>query len=132
MKKITIHIYLPLFAALFILGINETNAQTLLTGRPTPNSSVYAFERDGNTIYMGGIFSQVNSLPHFGLARFDAVTGTLDSWSPSVNNNTRRSIENCGVSGREPGGGGVALKERVAHHASNNPAAPPSAADTSG
>jgi|GEM_PF-3172771 len=75
-----------LFIFLLLL-IQHGIAQTLLTGMPLPNTDVYAFAKDGNTVYMGGIFSQVNSLPHGGLARFDAVTGTLDSWSPVMDQN---------------------------------------------
>ena len=54
---------------------------------PFPNGAVYAFEKVGNTIYIGGSFSEVDSVSHGGLARFDAVTGVTDAWSPFVDNN---------------------------------------------
>src|ERR1043165_8184564 len=44
-----------------------------------------------------------------------------------VNSNTRRSIANCGASGRAPAGGGIALNDEVAHQVSNKPSTPPQA-----
>jgi hypothetical protein len=74
---------------LFILAlyVMNANAQTLMTGMPVPDGSVYAFEKDGNTIYIGGFFTEVDAVAHVGLARFDAVTGVTDSWNPAVDNN---------------------------------------------
>ena len=87
MKTTTFFINLRIIFILFFFPVLNAGAQTLMTGIPVSNSSVYAFEKDGNTVYMGGIFTQVNSVAHWGLARFDAVTGIVDSWNPSVNNN---------------------------------------------
>src|SRR5436190_24166987 len=75
------------FFTLVLLTPMKQNAQTLLNNMPVPLGSVYALERDGNTIYMGGFFTDVNSIPHKGLARFDASTGALDSWTADIDNN---------------------------------------------
>ncbi len=39
---------------------------------------------DGNTLYVGGLFSQVAGTPRTRLASFDAATGALLPWAPSV------------------------------------------------
>ncbi|MEO8086930.1 MAG: T9SS type A sorting domain-containing protein [Bacteroidota bacterium] len=80
----------------FIFLSQYSSAQSLLTGMPTPDGSVYSFERDGNTIYIGGFFQNVNSIPHGSLARFDAITGTLDAWNPSVDANGVTCLANAG------------------------------------
>ena len=87
MKIITSKKILLNLSALLAITVMNAGAQTLMTGMPSPNGSVYAFEKAGNTIYIGGQFSQVNSVAHGSLAKFDAVTGVLDSWSPYINNN---------------------------------------------
>jgi len=71
---------LTLFA---LLTVRLITAQTLLGGMPTPGGSVYAIEKVGNTMYIGGFFSDVDGFPRAGLARFDATTGALDSWAPT-------------------------------------------------
>ena len=58
-------------------------AQTLLGGMPDVAGSVYAFEKVGGALYIGGFFSTVDGLPRAGLARFDAATGALDPWAPT-------------------------------------------------
>ncbi|MBK8341490.1 MAG: hypothetical protein IPK99_16600 [Flavobacteriales bacterium] len=68
---------------LALLTVQLIAAQTLLGGMPTPGGSVYAIEKAGNTMYIGGFFGTVNGLPRAGLARFNATTGVLDSWAPT-------------------------------------------------
>ncbi|MFZ1688283.1 MAG: T9SS type A sorting domain-containing protein [Flavobacteriales bacterium] len=73
----------PLTLLVFLIARLST-AQTLLTGTPdVTGSGVYAIEKAGNTMYIGGFFSMVDGLPRAGIARFDATTGALDSWAPT-------------------------------------------------
>ena len=72
-----------LFTLLVLVIANQLSAQTVLGGMPTVAGHVYAFEKVGNTMYVGGFFSQVNGLPRAGLARFNATTGVLDPWAPT-------------------------------------------------
>jgi hypothetical protein len=56
---------------------------------PTFNGGVYAMAYDGNTIYLGGSFTQVNSAGQkwnrAGLAAVNATTGALLPWAPTSN-----------------------------------------------
>jgi hypothetical protein len=56
---------------------------------PTFNGGIYAMAYDGNTIYVGGKFTQVNysgqKWNRGGLAAIDASTGALLPWAPTAN-----------------------------------------------
>lgn len=80
---------LTLFLFSFALVVRS---QTLLGGMPLPNGDVYAIEKVGNTVYIGGFFTQVAGQPRAGLARFNATTGALDAWSPTDITNGVTSI----------------------------------------
>ncbi|MBK5283978.1 MAG: hypothetical protein JJE25_01115, partial [Bacteroidia bacterium] len=69
---------------IFLLINTCANAQTLLSGMPTPNASVYAIEKVDSTVYIGGSFSQVNGMPRASVASFNAATGALTNWNPDV------------------------------------------------
>ena len=82
-------------ATVAILAI-ATSAQAAVTTAsatpqkmPTFNGGVYAMAYDGNTIYVGGSFTQVNSAStksaRGGLAAINAQTGALLPWAPKVN-----------------------------------------------
>ena len=73
-----------LLPAMFAASVGS--AQTLLPNMPAPNLDLYAIEKIGGTVYIGGGFATVNGQPHTRLARFDAATGALDSWAPQVDN----------------------------------------------
>ena len=73
-----------IFILFCLLRIQYANAQTLLTGMPLPNASVYAIEKVDSTVYIGGSFSQVNAIPRSSVAAFNASTGALNSWNPVV------------------------------------------------
>jgi hypothetical protein len=55
---------------------------------PTFNGGVYALAYSGNTLYLGGAFTQVvwngKRIDRQGLAAIDAKTGTLLSWAPKA------------------------------------------------
>src|SRR5688572_3723655 len=72
---------------LLLFACNHLTAQTLMTGMPSVTGSIYAFEKVGSTIYIGGFFTQLNGLPQARLGSFDAVTGAVSPWSPDVNVN---------------------------------------------
>jgi hypothetical protein len=73
--------YLPVIC---LLAIQCVKAQTLLSNVPVIGGDVYAIERVGNTVYVGGIFFLANGLPDTGLVSFDATTGLLNSWAPQA------------------------------------------------
>lgn len=68
---------------LVLLIVNQLSAQTVLGGMPNVAGNVYAFEKVGSTMYIGGFFAQVNGQPRAGLARFNTTTGVLDPWAPT-------------------------------------------------
>ena len=78
---------MKIFLALIILAfsVHQVSAQVVLSGMPTINGSVNSLIRIGDTIYIGGNFTQVNGLMRKNLARFNANTGLVDSWSPTFN-----------------------------------------------
>ncbi len=53
---------------------------------PKPNSTVNVIVRSGNTVYIGGAFTSVDGVSRDRLAAFDATTGALLPWNPTVNN----------------------------------------------
>ena len=74
------------------------------------NGPVYAIERIGNTIYIGGGFTSVRSpdgtqtVPRNRLAAFDAATGSLLSWNPSANKIVRALHQSSDGTGLFVGG----------------------------
>lgn len=61
-------------------------SQTLDTlFKPNPNGIVSALFLDGNTLYVGGIYSQIDSLPQQNLAAIHASSGVLQNWIPNPN-----------------------------------------------
>jgi len=84
----------------------------------TPKSStwsavdgpIYASERIGNTIYIGGGFTTLRSpdgshtVQRERLAAFDATTGTLLAWNPSANKNVRALHQSSDGTGLFVGG----------------------------
>lgn len=51
---------------------------------PNPNNSVYAMALDGNTLYVGGVFTQIAGTTRNRLAAFDVTTGNLLPWNPDM------------------------------------------------
>ena len=62
----------------------QAHAQTVLTGMPQPDQNVWAIQRTGNKVYIGGSFQNINGASHPYLASFDATTGSLATWNPGV------------------------------------------------
>ena len=70
-----------------VLALDPQSGQPLLSFQPQiGGGSVHALElsKDGQTLYVGGYFSQFGSptVPRAGLAAIDATTGALSSWNP--------------------------------------------------
>lgn len=57
-------------------------AQSLVPTMPGPGGSVYAIEKIGGTVYIGGGFTAVNGRSQLGIAMFDLVTGALEPALP--------------------------------------------------
>jgi len=51
---------------------------------PGVSGEVVALELNGETLYLGGSFSQVGSQPRTNLAAVDIATGQVASWSPAI------------------------------------------------
>lgn len=79
-----------------LLAASCSLAQSLVPNMPDPNIDVYAIEKIGGTVYIGGGFTTVNGQPYTRLARFNAATGALDSWAPQVDNNYVNTITRAG------------------------------------
>lgn len=54
------------------------------TFAPNPSSSVYAMVLEGNTLYVGGPFSEIAGQSRNSLAAFDITTGSLLPWNPNM------------------------------------------------
>ena len=52
--------------------------------RPSVNNIVNGLWKQGSTLYVVGLFTQVNGLPRAGGAAFDLTTGTLLPWNPAL------------------------------------------------
>lgn len=81
----------------FVAGssnVNSTTYQRLVhvksdktideTWSPTPNNFVSAFVIEGNTLYVGGAFTQIAGSARNLLAAFDITTGNLLPWNPNL------------------------------------------------
>ncbi|MBL8011340.1 MAG: hypothetical protein JNJ64_12120 [Flavobacteriales bacterium] len=79
-----------------LLAAACSHAQTLVPNMPEPGGSVYAIEKIGGTVYIGGGFTTVDGTPRARLARFNAATGALDSWAPNVGNNYVNTLTRAG------------------------------------
>lgn len=66
------------------------------TWSPTPNNFVSAFAIEGNTLYVGGAFTQIAGSARNLLAAFDITTGNLLPWNPNL---TPGRIETLTASG---------------------------------
>lgn len=51
----------------------------------TTSQYVNTLDISGNTVYIGGMFNQINGTARTHLAAADATTGTLTAWAPEVN-----------------------------------------------
>lgn len=72
------------------------NSGLLSTFNPVINGKIKTMSIDGNILYIGGEFTQVNGLTRKHAAAFDLNTKTLTSWSPSFNNNVNIISANAG------------------------------------
>ena len=74
------------FLFLFVLFFHACISQIVLPNMPAPNHNVWAIQKVGNMVYIGGAFDSVGGVPRSHLASFDASTGLLSNWNPGVNN----------------------------------------------
>ena len=93
---------LLLTGVLLVLAVPAAQAQVLNTQMSTANGTIWSIVRDGNTIYIGGEFTQLQPpvgpavTRHF-LAALDATTGAPTSWAPEPNNYVRALAVSNGV-----------------------------------
>lgn len=66
------------------LAAAGTGLQAALPPRPEPKHGVTALAVVGKTVYVGGDFRTMEGAPRERLAAFDAVSGELKPWAPSV------------------------------------------------
>jgi len=79
MKKLLLSLSFPLWLC-------AAYAQTLVTNTPTLSGQIQAVVKVGNTVYIGGNFTQANGVTHNHLARYNALTGVVDdAWNPDIN-----------------------------------------------
>jgi len=72
--------------------------KTINAWNPNPNGEVYAIGFSGQTVYLGGDFTDVNSgTTRNRLAAFDNSTGTATSWDPNVNSTVRTILVDGGT-----------------------------------
>ncbi|MDP2304044.1 MAG: T9SS type A sorting domain-containing protein [Ignavibacteria bacterium] len=76
--------YYLFIALLFVIVPGITNSQTLQENLYVTNGSVKATKISGNTLYIGGDFTQVGPSTGYGAA-IDTSTGTYDPSMPKVN-----------------------------------------------
>ncbi|MBX3102438.1 MAG: hypothetical protein KF690_08025 [Bacteroidetes bacterium] len=82
MKILNVLLLVPLLALAPTAG---AGAQTLKSGLPQPNGSVSALAWWGDTLLIGGNFTQVGGVARQNLAAIDLETGTLLDGLPAVN-----------------------------------------------
>lgn len=64
--------------------------------KPAVNGIVNGLWKQGSTLYVVGLFTQVNGLPRAGGAAFDLTTGTLLPWNPVLGGGAAYVIEVSG------------------------------------
>jgi hypothetical protein len=69
----------------------------------TPNGEVYSLAVSGSTVFIGGLFNQVNGLTRGRIASLDATTGAVTAWNPGANGTVYALV----VSGSTVYAGGV-------------------------
>lgn len=62
-------------------------------------AGVNAFVSQGNTVYMGGLFTSIGGQARNGLAAVDAVTGALLPWNPNPQDASGARVEALAISG---------------------------------
>jgi trimeric autotransporter adhesin len=70
---------------LIFLFTSAAYSQTVLQ-MPHPNTNVWAIAKNGNTVYIGGSFVNVDGTARGHLASFDCTTGLLSTWDPQIDN----------------------------------------------
>ncbi len=88
-----------------LAAIDTSTGTTVWTASVTGN--IYTVAVSGSTVYVGGRFTAVNgSTPRTDLAAFDASTGTVASWAPTVSSAGQARVNALAVSGSTVYAGG--------------------------
>ncbi len=70
---------------IFLTGANEGKVDT--TWAPLPNGPVNKIESNGSSLYLAGVFSNINGTPRTRLAKLSLSSAALDTtWNPMPNN----------------------------------------------
>ena len=109
--------YYLFFVLLFVIVSGITNSQTLQENLYVTNGSVKATKISGNTLYIGGDFTQVGPSTGYGAA-IETSTGTYDASMPKVNGNIY-AVAPDGLGGWFIGGNftyvGAVARNKIAH-----------------
>ena len=77
-------------AALAFVGEAAALSDTPDVHVPETNGRVWAIVQSGNTVYVGGEFTQIGGVARKHIAAFDATTGLVDpAWDPDMNGTVR-------------------------------------------
>ncbi|MFT5820327.1 MAG: hypothetical protein ACI8ZM_001566 [Crocinitomix sp.] len=77
---------MKLLITVIILLFNSCYSQDLLTHFPSVNGTVNTLCLYGNTLYIGGEFTDIEGIPRKNFAAINALTGEIKEWAPKANN----------------------------------------------
>ncbi len=66
-------------------SIGPSSSAAPISGPWSTNGNVWAMKQLGNTLFLGGSFTEVGGQPRYGLAAVDATTGEVLPWNPNAN-----------------------------------------------
>lgn len=75
------------------LAAIDLTTGSVLPWAPAVNDAVHALAAEGDTVYAGGLFTDVSGQPRSRLAALDATTGAVRAWTPAPMSGIVRDIE---------------------------------------